>query len=268
MKIGTLLITYNEEDYIRYCLKSIKEIVDGVVIIDGGSTDNTLNIITEELGIDRVIPKNVKILSDNTRDDYAYLRNLALKELKGYDWILVLDADEVFANSDGSPMTREQLEGIINKCEEKKAKAIDFFTRHFIYNYKFIDGRNNGQHFSLSRLYKNGPNVKYYGLVEAEGMSMHELPVWDAKSLNYPKMQFANPIIWHFGQCKGLEKERRKYAQFLKILQKVHKEKFKDKAPSDDKYDVNEYCKKHELFRMSRPISFYDGPLPQCLKLW
>jgi len=264
MKITAMVLSYNEEDYIRYCLESIKDIVDHVVIVDGESTDGTMEIIKE-------LNHPMKtIIEDKKRDDYAYLRNEALNTIRKWnvDWVLVLDADEVFANSDGSPVTRAQLEEVIQKCEEKKAKAVDIFTRHFVYNYKFIDGRNNGQHFSMSRLYKMGPNVKYYGSLEVEGMSMHELPVWDIKSLNYPKLQFANPIIWHFGQCKGLERERRKYAQFLKILRAAHKEKFKDKMPSDDKYDVNEYCKKHELFQMRRPLIYYDGPLPKVLNLW
>ena len=31
---------------------------------------------------------------------------------------------------------------------------------------------------------------------------------------------------------------------------------------------IDQYCARHELFRASRPVIRYDGPLPKVMNLW
>lgn len=44
MKLSLCIATYNEEAFIRYPLDSALELADEVIIVDGGSTDKTVEI--------------------------------------------------------------------------------------------------------------------------------------------------------------------------------------------------------------------------------
>ena len=80
--IGALVLTYNEEDRIEDCLRSI-EWVDEIVVIDSFSEDETLNICN----------KYTKKIYQRKFDDFATQRNYGLQKIET-DWILILDADE------------------------------------------------------------------------------------------------------------------------------------------------------------------------------
>ena len=47
--ISAVIITYNEENNIERCIKSLQQIADEVVVLDSYSTDNTKSI-SEKLG--------------------------------------------------------------------------------------------------------------------------------------------------------------------------------------------------------------------------
>lgn len=78
------MIVKNEEKYLRECLESVQGAVDEIVIVDTGSTDNTINI-AKEFG--------AKIYHFDWINDFSAARNYAL-ERSTHDWILYLDADE------------------------------------------------------------------------------------------------------------------------------------------------------------------------------
>ncbi len=44
MKLSVAIATYNEEKNIGECLKSVKDIADEIVIVDGTSSDRTVEI--------------------------------------------------------------------------------------------------------------------------------------------------------------------------------------------------------------------------------
>ncbi|KKQ15506.1 MAG: Beta 1,4 glucosyltransferase [Candidatus Daviesbacteria bacterium GW2011_GWA1_36_8] len=46
-KLSVVLATYNEQNNIGKCLEAVKEITDEIVIVDGGSIDNTVEIVKE-----------------------------------------------------------------------------------------------------------------------------------------------------------------------------------------------------------------------------
>lgn len=87
MKISATIITLNEEDKIRQCLESLKDVADEIVVVDSLSTDNTKQIC-EELGVKFIEQKWL---------GYSEQKNLANK-LASYDWILSIDADEVLSD--------------------------------------------------------------------------------------------------------------------------------------------------------------------------
>ncbi|BFM49354.1 glycosyltransferase family 2 protein [Marinomonas sp. THO17] len=77
------IITLNEEKNIFDCITSMKKVCDEIIVVDSGSSDNTIKI-AEELGA-QVIKQ--PYLGDGIQ------KNVALKYAK-HDWVLSLDADE------------------------------------------------------------------------------------------------------------------------------------------------------------------------------
>lgn len=84
MKISVVLATYNEEENIGSCLESVKGLADEIVVIDGSSTDKTVEI-AKKYGAKVIIRENPPIFHIN--------KQKAIEAAKG-DWILQLDADE------------------------------------------------------------------------------------------------------------------------------------------------------------------------------
>ncbi len=78
------MIVRNEQERLGACLDSVKAFTDEMVIVDTGSTDNTIAIAKAAGARVEQIP---------WPGDFAPARNVALEFVTG-DWVLVLDADE------------------------------------------------------------------------------------------------------------------------------------------------------------------------------
>src|SRR3989344_1012600 len=85
MKLSVVLAVFNEEDVLATCLESIKGLADEIIIVDGGSTDKTVEI-AKKYGAKVFVTDNPPIFHIN--------KQRAVDRAKG-DWILQLDADEV-----------------------------------------------------------------------------------------------------------------------------------------------------------------------------
>lgn len=64
--ISLCMIVKNEEMHIARCLDSVAELVDEIIIIDTGSTDRTVEIVSNYTS---------KIFSFQWNDDFANARN-------------------------------------------------------------------------------------------------------------------------------------------------------------------------------------------------
>ena len=83
--IAANIITKNEEQNIARCIRSLKGVVEEVVVVDTGSSDGTLEEAKKE---------GAQIAQIKWKDDFSEPRNKAL-ELSKTDWIISIDADEV-----------------------------------------------------------------------------------------------------------------------------------------------------------------------------
>jgi glycosyltransferase involved in cell wall biosynthesis len=83
-RLALVMIVRNEERCIARCLRSAKPVVDEMIVLDTGSTDNTVNI-AKSLG--------ARVYHYVWNDDFAAARNAALA-YSSAQWNLVLDADE------------------------------------------------------------------------------------------------------------------------------------------------------------------------------
>ncbi|TYS63754.1 glycosyltransferase [Bacillus infantis] len=109
MKISACLIAKNEEIYIERCIGSFASIIDEFILVDTGSTDNTVKV-AETLG--------AKVYFYQWTDDFSAARNFALSKAKG-DWIIFLDADEYFRIDD-----EKKLVKILNNIHDTKVEAL------------------------------------------------------------------------------------------------------------------------------------------------
>lgn len=82
--LSVALATYNEQDNIVDCLKSLKGIATEVIVVDGSSTDQTRQLAKKH---------KAKVYKTTNKPIFHINKNLAIKKCKG-DWILQLDADE------------------------------------------------------------------------------------------------------------------------------------------------------------------------------
>ncbi len=95
-KIGVAYITKNEEDYIEYSIKSIYSMASKIVVVDNCSTDRTLEILEKMEDPQKKIVVISRKFNNKTEQRNVY-SDMITKD-NGYDWLWVLDGDEVFDN--------------------------------------------------------------------------------------------------------------------------------------------------------------------------
>ena len=114
--LSVIIITKNAERTIRLCLGSIKTIASEIVIVDSGSTDNTLSICRE-------YTNNIYSMD---WPGYGIQKQRALDKAT-CEWVLSLDADEV--------VTAKLAEEIVCVMEGSHYFAY-MFNRVTVYNQK------------------------------------------------------------------------------------------------------------------------------------
>lgn len=160
IKLSAAIATFNEADNIADCLNSIREIVDEIIIVDGGSSDNTVEI-AKQLGAKVHITDNPQNFHINKQKSF---------DLSTGDWTLYLDADERVSKK----LSTEILK-IINMSNseideyQKNLKNKKLFLRHqtILENRdgKIGDGSENYVAFFFPRLnFFLGKFLRYGGV--------------------------------------------------------------------------------------------------------
>jgi len=90
MKLSICIIAKNEQNNIGACIQSIAPIADEIVLVDTGSTDNTI-LTAKGLG--------ANIFPFPFSGDLAEARNFSIEKARN-DWVLIVDADERVAKED------------------------------------------------------------------------------------------------------------------------------------------------------------------------
>ena len=88
--ISLCMIMKNEEKLLPRCLKSVKGLVNEIIICDTGSTDQSIRI-AQSFG--------ARVLQDPWQDDFGRPRNIAIAQAT-MNYILVLDPDELISHTD------------------------------------------------------------------------------------------------------------------------------------------------------------------------
>ncbi len=86
IQLSVVIITLNEERNLDRCLQSVKGIGDEIIVVDSGSTDNTV-AIAESYGAKVIVQPFL---------GYIAQKNFATEQAR-FDWVLSLDADEALS---------------------------------------------------------------------------------------------------------------------------------------------------------------------------
>ncbi len=119
-KISACIISYNEENKIEDCLKSLDGVVDEIIVVDSLSSDKTIDIVKKYT--DKIYEQ--KFLG------HVEQKNLAV-EKASYDWILSLDCDERLT---------QELKGSILKIKDSLENADAYrMARKTFYVYRWLN---------------------------------------------------------------------------------------------------------------------------------
>ncbi len=113
IKLSVVIITFNEEQNIKRCLESVKEVADEIVVLDSFSTDNT-EAICKNYGVN---------FFTHTFDGHIQQKNRAITYASS-PYILSVDADEALS---------EELKRSI--LQKKKNWDADGYTLNRLTNY-------------------------------------------------------------------------------------------------------------------------------------
>ena len=105
--LSVIVITKNEETNIKKCLETVKW-ADEIIVLDSGSTDNTVEIAKEYT--------NKVFVTDFP--GFGRQKNRALEKATG-TWVLSLDADEVL-----SPELQKEIKEVVRKNLDQDAYKI------------------------------------------------------------------------------------------------------------------------------------------------
>lgn len=123
-KISIIIPVYNGEKYIERCIKSVINQTYSnieIILINDGSTDNTLNIIKKYMNKEKRI-----ILIDKLNEGVSAARNQGIKKATG-KYICFCDADDMY--------DEKYIEIMYNTIKEKKTDVVRC-------NFKVIDNNN------------------------------------------------------------------------------------------------------------------------------
>ncbi|MGL5381189.1 tetratricopeptide repeat-containing glycosyltransferase family 2 protein [Clostridium sp.] len=195
--LSICMIVKNEEKNIQGCIDSIKEIADEIVIVDTGSTDNTVNIAKES---------GAKVIIHKWNNDFSEARNTSL-DAATKDWILFLDADERIDKSE-----HDKLKYIVNNC--------DTYEGYYLRLVNIIKNIDVGDSIVL-RMFKNKPEYRFEG-------KMHEQIVQSIQQKGGLNCIGSTDIrILHYGYDPELADMKSKYERNINLL-KSYDEKDKD----------------------------------------
>jgi glycosyltransferase involved in cell wall biosynthesis len=201
--VSLCMIVKNEDEFLEKCLNSVKDLVDEIIIVDTGSTDNTKSIAQKFTD---------KIFDFEWCDDFSAARNESLKHATK-DWILILDADEVIAEHDFEPIRNaikeEKVDGYVlhqlnytNKVKKTMHKFVKVNVPSF--SYAIIS--------PIVRLFRRSENVYFdFYVHESVDSSLMKL---NSKVLNLPV------AIHHYEELKNDLTSNKKNDYYFQLLLK------------------------------------------------
>lgn len=173
-KLSVVFATYNEERNLRETLRSVEDLADEIIVVDGSSSDKTVSI-AKEFGATVIVTTNPPIFHINKQKAI----DLATK-----NWVLQLDADE--------HVSKELKKEIINILKENDTSVNGYWMpRKNFFLGRFLMKGGQYPDYTL-RLYRRGKG-------SLPQKSVHEQAVVEG-SVRYLKTPLLHMSDKHFSR--------------------------------------------------------------------
>jgi len=214
---SAVLIVKNEDERVANAINSITAYCSQIVVVDTGSTDNTVSICSR-LGCE--------VYYFKWNDDFSAARNFGLAHCR-YHWIISIDADEILEEFDVSQygdILNNQLYGGIN------LEIVNILK----------DDSTSKTH-RYTRLFRNHQQIRYEGKI-------HEQIRNSIENLDL-KIYQSNIRITHYGyQTPNPEKLERNKQLLSKELEDTPSEKWMQYHLAETEFSLNNFPRAEELY--------------------
>ena len=211
-KIYVMMLTYNCEDYIKYCIDAFKNQYVSFVFVDNGSTDRTNEII------DAIVDRGEIICEwqqDLKKDDLSYLANKCLEKIPPNSWVFYVNPDEILYD-----LPENYLGRLASFMEDNRIYCGDVRFPDFVYNYSTLFANHDwgdgaGNYWTARRLFYYTGEEKFIHPVHFN-VSNVEHPSdtgFNNEHTNEWKGTVAklmNVVLFHYGKLRGMERQRGK----------------------------------------------------------
>lgn len=179
--LSVVLATLNEEKNILDCLDSVRNLADEIIVVDGESTDKTVELAKK---------RGAHVFVTENRKNFHINKQKAI-DLATKDWILQLDADErISSELKEEIMSKIQSFGKLRTKSEINGYWIprkNWFLRRFL--------MKGGQYPDYTlRLYRRGKGKLPQRDVHEQAIVEGKIGYVSAPILHYPYRNFANYI--------------------------------------------------------------------------
>ena len=185
MKLTYCMMTWNRLYDTMKCIERVKPYVDRIVIVDGGSTDDTIPTLRNYEGVELYIHP----WADNFPEQRTNYLKHAGEDNGGTDWILVSDPDELFS--------KEALENMREEIDQAEPYNMLAFESNSVSMHGPKIVNHSHDKYWKGLLFKYNPGMHYIGnphetLIINGGPRVKNLPY------RYYHIKQQN-ITWHRG---------------------------------------------------------------------
>ena len=222
MVVSAVIITKNEAHIIGKTLQSLQGITDDIIIVDSGSTDNTLDVCRQF---------NTTIIEPGW-NGYGLNKNKGITAAK-HDWILNLDADEV-----------------IDETARQSLLALLLMNNNEVFEFQY-------KNFFLNKWIKHGEwgTDKHIRLFNRTVIKWNEAAVHENLTINADtKITLLNGHILHY-TVQSLAEYEQKTINYAKLNAQKYFEQGKKRNPVKQYISPVFSFLQNYLFR----LGFLDG---------
>ena len=202
LPLSVCMIVRNESLHLPKALASVQGIAAEIVVVDTGSTDDTVAIATA---------MGAKVLHFDWTDDFAAARNSAL-EAATHPWILSLDADQILASDSASALATALQR---SDCMAQVV-TIDLYGPPTTSSDPTIGQSEVELAFKSLRLFRNHPQIRFSGRVHEDV----------SKSLLHLSQSYwpdSGVVLADHGYVQAQERDRKRKRNLL-LLRRVYQE--------------------------------------------
>lgn len=196
LKLSAIVLTFNEDKNIEFCLKSLKGLTSEIFIVDSGSSDQTLGIAS----------RCTEKIYTHPFETHAKQWNWAFQNLPiAGEWILALDADQRL-----TPELQKEIEIVLKDCPDdvdgfylnRRQIFQNRWIRHGGYYPKYLlklfrrrKGQSDENELLDFRFYVSGKTAKLQNDLIEDNQKDNDLDVWMAKHTRFAKLQAKEEML-------------------------------------------------------------------------